>query len=136
MKVTGGASETTSAASRTEKPYVWELDVDGIATFRMLTAATFTLELAQATIADLMALTGGKRTPILVDVRRSKGITREARTFLGNQTGSYSALAMLAGSPATQMIANFFIGLNRPSVPTQVFTDEEQARTWLRRYGV
>jgi hypothetical protein len=45
-----------------------------------------------------------------------------------------SAIALLAASPATQVIANFFLGLDRPDVPTEMFTDEAQARAWLRRH--
>jgi len=135
MSAAGSAPETTSEPSPPERAYVWEpLDGGGIAVFRLLTSAPFTLDLAQTTIADLTALTGGKRVPIMADIRRSKGMTQEARAFFGNPNPPYSALAILADSPVTRMIANFFIGLNRPSVPTHVFTDEEKALHWLRGY--
>ena len=131
------ADDQIAEANVPERVFAWEpLGVDGIAVFRLLTSAPFTLDLARATIADLTALTGGKRVPIMADIRRSKGMTQEARAFFGNPNPPYSALAILADSPVTRMIANFFIGLNRPSVPTHVFTDEENARAWLRRYAV
>ena len=115
---------------------MWEpLAADGIATFRLLSAAIFTLDLAQAALADLSVLTGGGQAPpILVDIRRSGGISREARTYLGDPMGTYAALALLVGSVATQMIANFFIALNHPKIPTRIITDEEKALQWLRGY--
>ena len=135
MKTAGGV--TKSEVTPVEGAYAWEpIDADGIAVFRLLTSAPFTLDLARATITDLIALTGGKRIPIVADIRRSKGMTAEARAFFGKPNPPYSALAILADSPVTRMIANFFIGLNRPSVPTQIFTDEEKARAWSRRHAV
>jgi hypothetical protein len=135
MTAAGGTGKTAPEKDQAEKIYVWAIAVDGIATFRLLSAAVFTLDLARAAITDLSALTdGGHMPPILVDIRRSGGITREARTYLGDPTGKYVALALLAGSASTQMIANFFIGLNHPKIPTRVFTDEEKALRWLRAY--
>ena len=120
-----------------EAPFVWEpLGADGVARIRWTTGAVITGDLARTTIAELVSLTGGKRVPVLADIRQQKSMTREARTFYGNATDAFSALALFAGSPATQVIANFFIGLNRPNVPTKMFTDEEKALTWLRRYVV
>jgi hypothetical protein len=46
----------------------------------------------------------------------------------------YTALALIAGSPVTQMIANFFIGINRTTTPQQMFTDEGKAIAWLRQH--
>jgi hypothetical protein len=63
-------------------------------------------------------------------------VTREARVIFGGASDAFSALALLAGSPKTQLIANFFIGISRPKVPTQMFTDEEKALAWLRRHAV
>jgi hypothetical protein len=137
MKTAGEDGVPTSETTPVEGAYAWEpIDADGVAIFRLLTSAPFTLDLARVTIADLIALTGGKRVPIVADIRRSKGMTAEARAFFGNPNPPYSALAILAGSPVTRMIANFFIGLNRPSVPTQIFTDEGKARAWSRRHAV
>jgi len=35
---------------------------------------------------------------------------------------------------AHALIANFFIALNHPKIPTRIFTDEEKALQWLRGY--
>ena len=137
MTATNPTNKTLSEAGEAEKTYLWEpLAVDGIATFRLLRSSVLTLEVAQALIADLSLLTRGSASPspILVDMRRSGGATREARTYLGGPTGKYAALALLVGSAATQMIANFFIALNHPKIPTRIFTDEEKALQWLRGY--
>jgi hypothetical protein len=35
---------------------------------------------------------------------------------------------------AHALIANFFIALNHPKIPTRIFTDEEKPLPWLRGY--
>jgi len=119
-----------------EAQFTWERLAAGVARIRWTAGVVVTEDLAQRTIEELLALTSGKRIPVLADIRLVRSTTREARTFYGNATTTFSALALLAGSPATQVIANFFIGLNRPNVPTQMFTDEEKALAWLGRYVV
>ena len=118
-----------------EDPYVWEpLGADGIARIRYKAGAIVTGDVARKTVRELIALTTGKRIVLVADIRQMKSITREARVIYSNAADAYSALALLASSLSTQVIANFFIGLSRPKVPTQMFTDEEKAPTWLRRY--
>jgi hypothetical protein len=116
---------------------IWEpLGPDGIAKIRYQAGDVVTEDVARATVGELRALTGGKRRPVLVDIRKLKLVTREARVIFGGASDAFSALALLAGSPKTQLIANFFIGISRPKVPTQMFTDEEKALAWLRRHAV
>ncbi|MDQ2912890.1 MAG: STAS/SEC14 domain-containing protein [Chloroflexota bacterium] len=132
-----GPRLSTAEVTRAERPQFWEpLTSDGIARIRYEAGDIVAEDLARATIVELKALTSGKRLPVLVDIRKMKSVTREARVVFGNAADAFSALALLAGSPRTQLIANFFIGLSRPKVPTQMFTDEEKALTWLRRHAV
>jgi SpoIIAA-like len=128
---------TTTPVTRAEAPGSWEpLGSDGIARIRYEVGDIVNEDRARATIVELKSLTSGKRLPVLVDIRKMKSVTREARVVFGNAADAFSALALLADSPRTQLIANFFIGLSRPKVPTQMFTDEEKALTWLRRHAV
>lgn len=120
-----------------ERQFVWEpLGPDQIARITWTAGAIITEDLARATMVELSALTRGKRVPMLADIRPVKSMTRGARVFFGNATDAFLAIALLAGSPATRVMANVAMGLSRPKVPTQMFTDEEKALTWLRRYAV
>jgi hypothetical protein len=117
-------------------PYVLEpLGVDGVARIRYTVATVLTEAVARRAMAELGTLTNGGRPPLLADIRKVKSLTREARKYLDDASW-FSALALLAGSPATQMMVNFFIGMSRPKVPTHMFTDEEKALAWLRRHVV
>jgi hypothetical protein len=109
-------------------------DAEGVAMITWVSGAVITGDLARLTLIELATLTGSRRVAVLADIRNLKSMTREARKHYGRVTDAVSAIALLAASPATQVIANFFLGLNRPDVPTEMFTDEAQARAWLRRH--
>ena len=110
-----------------ENNIVWgELD----ATPQSLETAQENIE-AQARIRDAL---GKKMTRVLVDMRETTRISREARNhYAGERTASIQrATALLVASPLSATIANFFIGLNKPQSPTRMFTNEDQAIAWLR----
>ncbi|MGL5892741.1 MAG: STAS/SEC14 domain-containing protein [Bacteroidia bacterium] len=79
----------------------------------------------------------GKRIGILFDVRRisllkiSPGVMQDNATndpFQHIQKG----VALLVKSKILQQIAMFYIRIYRPSVATRIFTDEDNARIWLK----
>jgi len=78
----------------------------------------------------------GERYVVLADIRNLKSISNEARQyFAGRQSEElHNALAILVGSTATRLIANFFINFHKPGRPTRVFTDERKAVKWLKQF--
>ncbi len=78
----------------------------------------------------------GKSNPILSNIKMTKNSTKEARDFLASEKGCKGviAAAILINSDVTSMIANFFMRISRPIVPTKIFTDEAEAKTWLSQY--
>lgn len=77
-----------------------------------------------------------KRIGILFDVRRISllkippGVMRDNATndpFQNIQKG----VALLVNSKVLQQIAMFYIRIYRPTIPTKIFTEEENARKWL-----
>ena len=83
--------------------------------------------------AQVAALGHGK-VPTLVDIRRLRSIDRSAREFFMASETNYASVALLAGSAATRMMANFFLGLKRGGNPVKMFTDEADALTWLQTF--
>lgn len=59
-----------------------------------------------------------------------------SRTFNGSTevTKHCSAIAMLSTSLAQKMLANFFMRIIKPPVPTKSFSDEKEALDWLRQF--
>lgn len=88
---------------------------------------------AQANIAAVTRLSPEKRRPLLVDMRAVDGIEREVRAYYSSVEVS-TARALLIESLVGQVIANFFISLNKPTVPTRLFTSEAEAVAWLKDF--
>lgn len=72
--------------------------------------------------------------PLLVDLREIKSISKPARDHFAirNRVPPISAIAMLVKSPLSRIIGNFFLGINKPSVPTKLFSSEKTALVWLK----
>jgi hypothetical protein len=81
---------------------------------------------------------GLEYTLLLVDVRQIRSITRNARVYYANPSGTQDfdnrAVAILVDSPLSKVVANFFIGLNRPASPVKLFTSESEALAWLEEF--
>lgn len=71
---------------------------------------------------------------VLIDMSAAESISAEAREFAaGKDIGNvYDALAIVAGSPATKLVANFFIRFHKPPRPTRIFNKTEDAVNWLK----
>jgi hypothetical protein len=78
----------------------------------------------------------GVRRPFLIDMSKVKSMSREAREFYAGPvpTQSLLATAIVTNSNIGKIVANFFIGLTKPSMPTRMFTDYETALEWLEQY--
>jgi len=105
-----------------------------IARFRK--GAEVTLDDARANVALCLQRNEGRRRPLLVDLREVKSQTAEARAYLAGREGVQvsQAVGLLIGSPVSRVLGNFYLGLNKPSVPTRLFTSEEEAQAWLRSF--
>lgn len=77
----------------------------------------------------------GKKFPLFVDGRNVKSISKEARDHfsLKGRESVINCFAMIVSSPLSRIIANFFIGINRPTVPVKMFDDEKKAVEWLKK---
>lgn len=61
---------------------------------------------------------------------------KESKEFYGSPavTKHCSAIAMLTEHIAARLVANFFIMVIKPAVPTRMFNSEEEAIKWLRGF--
>lgn len=81
------------------------------------------------------ALGKGRRTLVLVDISGISGLNRAARAAFTRRS-SARRIALLGTSPVDQIIANFFLTLNKPSCPTRYFTTLKEAKTWLHAHRI
>jgi len=98
--------------------------------------AVIELEDALENTAAIKKISKDSVYPILVNLKTIRSITKEARDHFSmrNRTPGVTAIAFLIKSPSSRIIGNFFLGLNKPVVPTKLFTDKEDAIEWLKRF--
>ncbi len=112
------------------------VDEEGILRGEASPAAAQDLAEAKAQVAAQRGLGVSLPRPFLMDIRKARALSREARVYYAGQevTGVFTATALLVDSPLSRAIGNFFLGLNKPSMPTRMFGDAEQALAWLRTF--
>jgi hypothetical protein len=72
-------------------------------------------------------------TALVADIRTLRGVSLGVRTQMSSErAGRYlSRVALVADSPLTRTIGNFFMRLNRPPFPVRIFDAEAEALRWL-----
>jgi hypothetical protein len=123
-------NEQTSRLAR-----IW-VGEDGIVRIIWVPGAEVTLQDAQELMVDYHKLRKGRRLPLLVDTRSMKSFARGARhLFAGEEAqGSANAVAIIVDSPVTTVMANFYLGLSKPRLPSRLFSSEDEALAWLKGY--
>ncbi len=88
------------------------------------------LNRAQATLCN------GKKRPLLVIAEPYGIIENDAREFMATpESIQYStAEAFVINSLGQKILANFYLKVNKPGVPTRVFNDIRSAEDWLQSY--
>ncbi len=92
---------------------------------------------AKTIIQEAADLSGDKVYPALTDIREMPPHSKDVREYFANE-GSYnaSANAIVVSSSLSKVLANFFLTLNKPVVPTRIFTDPVKAARWLEMFPV
>jgi len=76
-----------------------------------------------------------QKKKIFIDVTEVKGVSKEARDYLGTEEGSdlLIAAAIYTNSKLSTFLANFFMRVNLVSTnyPVRLFTDRKKAMDWL-----
>lgn len=109
---------------------------DGICRTKTKPKAEITEKEAIENSIAVNSLYRDKNFPLLVDARDIKYIERKAREHfsIGGRGTHVSSFALMVKSPLSRMIGNFFMGLNKPSVPAKLFDKEAEAVEWLKQF--
>lgn len=84
---------------------------------------------------DFIRITGGKKMCMLLDITYARPSRKEDRDEAAELLAKVvKAMAMVSRSPLGRMIANLFFGLKPPPYPVKMFSDEKEAKEWLRQY--
>ena len=107
---------------------------DGIVQLVWVPRTTALLEDATAALEAMAQLTGGRRRPLLVDMRDTGPQDRLGRAEWTSRTDLSSAVALIVGTPLSRMAGNLFINMSRPPTPTRLFDTEASAVAWLQKF--
>lgn len=99
-------------------------------------ASFIDLKIAKNAVSSRLSVTAGQNYPFLIRMKSIKESTKEARDFLSSENGceGISAGAILVESILGNMLATFFIYLNKPRIPIKIFKDEAKAKEWLDQF--
>lgn len=110
---------------------VWWDEGGGVVRTDWFKGAVCGIDEARAVDTEIRAL-GRDKVLSLVDLREVDSIDRPAREFFMDSNADYRAIALVAGSAATRMLANFFLRLKRGENPVKMFTSDADALAWLQ----
>lgn len=99
-------------------------------------ADTLTLNIVETGVSERVRLCRGTAFPVLSDIRRIKHVDKEARAYLAKSESTVfiRAGAFLVSNQLQKLLGNFFILIDKPEIPTRLFTDEAEALAWLQQF--
>lgn len=118
-----------------ENDYAQFWIANGILVFEYKPNTILNLEVAQRVVADRIHFQNEKSYPVLCDVRGIVNTDKSGRDYLA-QSGSVltKAVALIVHQNVSATISNFYLRINKPSVPTQVFNSKDQALVYLEQF--
>jgi hypothetical protein len=125
--------ENESAEIIHPKFRMW-LRTDGIVQLVWRTAVVMNLDDAIAATSAMTTLTGGRRSPLLVDIHDAGSMDRPARSEFAHRGDLVMAVALVVATPLSRAMGNFFIAISKPVAPTRLFDDESTAIVWLKEF--
>lgn len=80
---------------------------------------------------------GGRSFKNLVEFGSYSNVTPEARVFAGTiESNAYTlADAFVLHSLSQRILGNFYMKFDKPTKPTLIFSDREEALEWLKTLG-
>ncbi len=79
---------------------------------------------------------GGKKTCMIIKTGgSSQPPKKEDRDWIAKELDSVTkAMAIISTSAMSRMVANLFFGFKPPAYPVKFFSNQEEARTWIKQY--
>jgi hypothetical protein len=94
------------------------------------------VDIAKQIVHDRLKVSNGVARPVLLDARNFVSIDRATMKYYKTKevVECVTSAAFLTGSALSSLAVNIFLTLERPRVPTKLFTDKEKALKWLEKY--
>ena len=110
---------------------------DGILFFEYKPSTLIDLKVAQLVVTDRIHFQRERAYPILCDLRGVVSTDKAGRDYLA-QLGSVlaTAVGLVIHEKLLLTISTFYLEVNKPSVPTQIFSSEDAALQYLKGFIV
>jgi hypothetical protein len=94
-----------------------------------------TVENIKANVELVKRITNNRPIPLLIYLSNSPVPDKAARKFSTEQLPIiYSAMAMVSKPGLSKFIINILFALKTPPIPMKSFTDDKEAKAWLKHY--
>lgn len=94
-----------------------------------------TVENIRANVELVKRITNNKPVPLLIYLSNSPVPDRDTRKYSTEQLPViYSAMAMVSKPGLSKFIMNILFALKPPPIPMKSFTDDKEARSWVKQY--
>jgi len=124
-------SDSEAVSSQTEIAYLWCRG--DVVTAEVKENVEISVKSMNELLQEAVRLAGFKKYFVIVDVRAGFHSEADVRDYYAdNEYAKYRyADAFVVKSLAARLIVNFYISVNKPSIPTKTFTDPAQATQWI-----
>jgi hypothetical protein len=94
------------------------------------------LDVAQKIVLQRQSLTRGQIMPVIIFSNEVTSIDKPAREYFASPKGieGLSASAIIVNSPFSRYLGNFFLMVNKTSIPVKLFSNISQAEKWLQQF--
>ncbi len=94
-----------------------------------------TIEEAKKTMEQLRIIIGGTKVCLLSDSTDSPAPDKEMRDYAAEVIPEIAkAVAIISNSAVGKMAANLFFSIKKQPYPVKMFTEESEAKDWLKQY--
>ena len=108
---------------------------EGVVFFVYKDNSSIDVNAATQIVSDRIQFQRQVEYPVYCDIRGMKKADKAARDYLAKEGSSYTkGVAIIVDSPMTKIIGNFYLGLNKPTAPTKMFTDKQEALAFLSQF--
>ncbi len=128
-------SDSEAVSSQTEIAYLSRRG--DVVTAEVKENATISVEKMHELLEEAVKMAVFKKYFVIVDARAGFHSDVDVREYYADSdyTKYRYADAFIVKSLAVRLMVNFYISVNKPSVPTKTFTDPEQATRWINELG-
>ena len=89
---------------------------------------------AKSVVTLRKSVQNGDSHPAVIDIRNMTKVTKEARAYLASQEAcdGIMKVAIIIDSNFSMVLGNIYLKINRPPVPSKLFTSLHEAKAWIK----